>query len=159
MRSWDESVFNEHLGNKTEYAIITGQSLSGKTLVASMVKSCTNSKLIDFVAMGEAIRPRLENEGEPFEGRIPDAEIEKDLCAMISADKESGSKYFYIIDGQHHENATTAANFLKDNMGAPTYIMNCCAEYKEIESRYKEKNELAEDLGEEDAATLREKAV
>ena len=37
--------------------------------------------------------------------------------------------------------------------------MNCCAEYKEIESRYKEKNELAEDLGEEDAAALREKAV
>jgi len=99
MRAWDESVFNEHLGNKTEYAMITGQSLSGKTLVASMIKSCTNAKLIDFVAMGEAIRPRLENEGEPFEGRIPDAEIEKDLIAMITADKNSGSKCFYIIDG------------------------------------------------------------
>ena len=158
MRSWDQSVFNEHLGDKTEYALITGQALSGKSLVAGFVKDCTNSKLIDFAAIAEAIRPRLGDEAEPFEGRIPDAEVEKDLVAMIAADKNSGEKYFYIVDGRHHETEEQAATFLKDNMGAPSYIIKCTAEFSEIEARYKEKNEVAEDLPEEDAAALREKA-
>ena len=49
--------------------------------------------------IAEDIRPRLETEDGPFEGRIPDAEVEKDILAMISADKNNGDKFFYIVDG------------------------------------------------------------
>ena len=156
MRRWDESTFNEHLGNKTEWAIVLGQSLSGKSLVAQIVSQCTNGKIIDLAKVAEDIRPRLENEGEPFEGRIPDAEVEKDVLSIISADKNGGEKFFYIIDGQHHETVAAAAEFLKSNLGAPSYIMNCTANEKVIQDRYKEKNEG--ELGEDDIPMLQEKA-
>ena len=100
MRSWDESTFNEHLGNKTDWGIITGQSLSGKSLVAKIVAESSNGKVIDLVALAEAIRPRLESpEDGPFEGRIPDAEVEKDVLAIIARDKNAGENFFYLIDG------------------------------------------------------------
>ena len=104
MREWDESTFNEHAGNKTEWGVVLGQPLSGKSLVAGIVTESTNGKVIDMAKLAESIRPRLGNEDEgPFEGRVPDAEVEKDILAMVSADKSSGEKFFYLIDGQHHE--------------------------------------------------------
>lgn len=150
MRSWDESTFNEHLGNKTDWAIVLGQSLSGKSLVAGVVSASTCGKVIDMAKIAEDIRPRLENEGEPFEGRIPDAEVEKDILAMIAADKNNGDKFFYVVDGQHHESVDASAAFLLSNLGAPTYFINCTANEKVIQDRYKEKNEIGEELGEED---------
>ena len=125
MRAWDESTFNEHLGNKTEWAYVQGQSLSGKSLVASFIAENTKGKIIDMAKLAEDIRPRLETEDGPFEGRIPDAEVEKDILAMIAADKNAGDKCFYLIDGQHHETVEAQANFLKANMGAPSFIINC----------------------------------
>jgi len=158
MRTWDESTFNEHLGNKTEWAIVLGQSLSGKSLVAGVVCESTCGKVIDMAKIAEDIRPRLETEDGPFEGRIPDAEVEKDILATIAADKNNGDKFFYIVDGQHHETVDIAAAFLLSNLGAPTYFINCTANEKVIQDRYKEKNEIGEDLGEEDVAMLKEKA-
>lgn len=159
MRCWDESTFNEHLGNKTEWGVVIGQSLSGKSLVAKMVAESTNGKVIDLAKMAEDIRPRLETEDGPFEGRVPDAEVEKDILAMIAADKNCGQKYFYLFDGQHHESVDAMATFTVENLGTPSYIITCKAEDKEIENRYKEKNEIAEDLGEEDQNMLKEKSA
>lgn len=99
MRRWDESTFNEHLGNKTEWAIVLGQSFSGKSVVAGVVNDSTCGKIIDLTKIAEDIRPKLETEDGPFEGRIPDAEVEKAIVAMISADKNKGDKFFYIVDG------------------------------------------------------------
>lgn len=159
MRSWDENTFNEHLGNKTEWGIVMGQSLSGKSLVARLVSENANSKVIDLAKMAEDIRPRLETEDGPFEGRVPDAEVEKDILSIISADKASGEKFLYLFDGQHHESIDAMASFLLNNIGAPTYLITCSADAKEIEKRYKEKNEIGDDLGEEDQAMLKEKAT
>ena len=60
MRAWDETTFNEHLGNKTEWCILIGQPLSGKSLVAKLVAECNNGKVIDLAKIAEDIRPRLE---------------------------------------------------------------------------------------------------
>ena len=150
MRSWDESTFNEHLGNKTEWGVVMGQSFAGKSLVAKLISDNAKAKVIDLVKLAEDIKPRLETEDGPFEGRVPDAEVEKDICAMIDADKASGEKCLYLFDGQHHESIDAMAKFLVDNLGPPTYLINCSAEAKEIEKRFKEKNEIGEDLGEED---------
>lgn len=159
MRSWDESTFNEHLGNKTEWGIVMGQSLSGKSLVAKLISENAKAKVIDMAKLSEDIRPRLETEDGPFEGRIPDVEVEKDILAMVAANKSAGEKALYLFDGQHHESIDAMAKFLVDNMGAPTYLINCKTEAKEIEKRYKEKNEIGEDLGEEDQNMLKEKSA
>ena len=83
LRGWDATLFQEQLGNKTDWAIIRGEPLSGKTTVAGMIATATKGKVVNLVSMAEAIRPRLETEDGPFEGRIPDAEVEKDLKAMV----------------------------------------------------------------------------
>lgn len=159
MSGWDEATFSEQLGNKTEWGVLIGQSLSGKTLVGKTIADLANGKVIDLVAIAEAIRPRLETEDGPFEGRIPDAEVEKDVLALIEADKARGDKFLYLIDGQHHETVEAHAAFLLANLGCPSFIINTVADAKEIETRFKEKNEITEDLGEEDAAALKEKAA
>ena len=43
-------------------------------------------------------------------------------------------------------------------MGSPRYIISCSANEKVIQDRYKEKNEISEDLGEEDVNMLKDKA-
>lgn len=159
MRAWDESTFNEHLGNRTEWGIIMGQSLSGKSLVAKLISDNANAKVFEMAKIAEDIRPRLETEDGPFEGRIPDAEVEKDVLAMIAADKAAGNKCLYLFDGQYHESVDAMADFLVKNLSAPSYMINCTADAKEIEKRFKEKNEIAEDLGEDDQNMLKEKAA
>lgn len=111
MRAWDEGTFNEQLGEKNDWGIIMGQSLSGKTLVAGMVADVSNGKVIDLAKLAEDIRPRLETEDGPFEGRIPDEEVEKDILAIMKADKANGEKFFYLFDGRHHETIDAAANW------------------------------------------------
>ena len=160
MREWDESTFNEHLGNKTDWGIVIGQSLSGKSLVASIITESTNGKVIDLAKLAESIRPKLETEADgPFEGRIPDVHVEKEILNIVSANKESGEKFFYLIDGQHHETVEAQATFLSTNLGAPTRIITCSADMETIVNRFKEKNEIADELGEEDMAALKEKAT
>lgn len=112
-----------------------------------------------MVKLAESIKPRLDTEEAPFEGRVPDAEVEKDILAMVAADKAAGLKNFYLIDGQHHETVEASTKFLLDNFNAPKCMITCLSDAKEIESRFKEKNEIADDLGEEDANNLREKTV
>jgi len=51
------------------------------------------------------------------------------------------------------------AAFLVNNICAPSYIINCSTDAKEIEKRYKDKNEITEELGEEDVNNLKEKAA
>jgi len=103
MRSWNESTYNEHLGSKTKWGLVYGASLSGKSFVSQVVAECTKGKVIDMNVMAEAVRPRLETEDGPFEGRVPDAEVEKDVLEMIEADKKAGLKFFYVFDGRYHE--------------------------------------------------------
>lgn len=150
MYGWDESTFNEHLGNKTEWGIVLGQSLSGKSLVAKIIADNANGKVFEMTKIAEEIRPKLETEEGPFEGRIPDAEVEKSILATIAADKAAGNKFLYIFDGQHHESVDKMASFMLNSICAPSYIISCSADPKDIERRYKEKNEIAEDLTEED---------
>ena len=87
MPAWDETTFNEHLGNRTAWGIVQGGPLSGKSLVARTIAEQSKGKVIDMIAMAEAILPRLGTEDAPHEGRVPDAEVEKDVLAIIEADK------------------------------------------------------------------------
>lgn len=131
--------------------------MSGKSLVANVLSENSNGKVIDAAKIAESIRPRLDTEEGPFEGRVPEAEVEKDILKMVSTDKDNGNKFFYIFDGQYHESVDANANFLLSNLGAPSYMITCQADKADIESRFKEKNEIADDLPEEEKNNLNEK--
>ena len=145
------------MGNNTEWAIVLGQSLSGKSLVASILAENSNGKVIDAAKIAEVVRPRLDTEEGPFEGRVPDAEVEKEILNIVSTDKNNGNKFFYIFDGQYHESVDANANFLLSNMGAPAYMITCQADKADIESRFKEKNEIADELPDDEKNNLAEK--
>jgi len=72
-------------------------------MVAKIVAESTNGKVIDIAKIVDAVRPRLDTEEGPFEGRVPDAEVEKDILQILNTDKNNGNKFLYIFDGQHHE--------------------------------------------------------
>lgn len=112
-------------------------------------------------AIAEAIRPRLETEDGPFEGRVPDEEVEKDVKKLVEADKESGNKFFYLIDGMYHETIEKSLEFLSGCFGSPSHLITTTASPTELELRLKEQKEMGagDELGEEDQAELKEKAA
>ena len=68
-------------------------------MVAKIVAESTNGKVIDIAKIVDAVRPRLDTEEGPFEGRVPDAEVEKDILQILNTDKNNGNKFLYIFDG------------------------------------------------------------
>lgn len=93
-----------------------------------MIAGLTNGKVIDLNKLAEDIRPRLETEDGPFEGPIPEAEVEKDILKMLNEDKARGDKFLYLFDGRHHESVKKAMAFYEANMGTPQYVISCQAE-------------------------------
>lgn len=118
----------------------------------------SNRKVVDANKIAELVRPRLDTEEAPFEGRVPDFEVEKEILNMISSDKDNGNKCFYIFDGQYHEKVEDYADFLLTNLGAPSYMITAYADKAVIEARFKEKNEIADELPEEEKNNIAEKA-
>lgn len=77
MDSWNFQKFEEHLGNKINWGLVTGRTLSGKTTVANEVGKLTNGVVLDPDAVTEAVKKRLlgpDPEGE-WEGEVPAGEI------------------------------------------------------------------------------------
>lgn len=161
LRGWDETAFKEQLGNKVDYGFVVGASLSGKTTVANMVAAQAGGKVLNMVTIAEAIRPRLETEDGPFEGRVPDEEVEKDVKKIICDDQAAGNKFLYLIDGLHHESIEGAFKFFCGAFGTPGCVIESKALANEIESRLKEQKEMGDgdELGEEDQQDLKDRAA
>ena len=161
LRGWDETLFREQLGNKVDWAIVKGESLSGKTTVAKMIAESTKGKVLDLRTIAEAIRPRLAGDEGEFEGRIPDAEVEKDVKKIIMDDMERGDKFLYLFDGLYHETVEASIAFLTGAFGAPTQLITTTAIQSEIVRRFKEGKEMgeADELGEEDQQELKDRAA
>lgn len=159
MHAWDEATFNEHLGSRTAWGLVSGGPLSGKSLVAKIVADQSKGKVVDMTAMAEVVRKDLDTEEAPFEGRVPDAEVEKAVLAMVEAHKKAGEKFFYLFDGRYHETVEKQAEFLMKNLGAPSQVICCKADEQTVQGRFKEKMEIAEDLGEDDSNALKEKTA
>lgn len=84
MNCWDFSVFQEKLGNKVEFGVLLGQSLSGKTTLAGFMTSNMDFTVIDMKAISEVVRESMKSEeGEPYEGDIPIESIEKEVSKLI----------------------------------------------------------------------------
>lgn len=158
LHKWDEEQFKESLGARTDWILIRGQEYSGTTLVATITAAQSGAKVINWNAVADAIRPRLETEDGPFEGRVPDAEVEKDVKAVMAADKAAGDCCTYVFENFYHESVEAGLAWLCENFGAPSTVITCKAEQKEIEGRWREAKEMGPDdeIGEEDKAALDE---
>lgn len=77
MSEWSFQIFNEKLGNKIEYGVLVGKSLTGKSLVASILANNQGYTVIDMNKISEDVKGTLGTEDEPFEGDVPIAEVEK----------------------------------------------------------------------------------
>lgn len=156
MDSWDFSKFEEHLGNQINYGVVTGHALSGRNNVSKVIGELMNGRVIDPEVVVEAVKKRLlgpEPEGE-WEGEVPLEEIQKDIQAIIDADRSCGKKIAYIFDGMH----TTPANFLNwslEAFGPPAFWLPVTCDVNTAGERYKAKNEQ-DDLTEDNIAELKD---
>jgi adenylate kinase family enzyme len=84
MSSWDYSVFNEKLGNKTDYGIIMGRAHAGKTTLAKYMVQSLDFTLVDMKAIREEVKKSLGTEEEPFEGDVPIAKTEEAITSLVA---------------------------------------------------------------------------
>lgn len=85
MDDWDASTFEEHLGNKVTWGIVTGRDYSGSAMVASELCAIANAKLIKMKDVAEELKKKMGTEDEPFEGEVPIANVQDAVFAQIKA--------------------------------------------------------------------------
>jgi len=159
MIEWDHRSFQEHLGFKTNWGIISGRALSGKTTVAQNICNLSHGKILNMHAIAETCKGRLGTEDEPFEGEVPLEEIQKDTLAIVAKDKAACEKFTYVFDGYAHKSPADFVAWANESFGPGDFYVNCTSELKDIEERYKKKNEVeevGEDVAEELAAQEKE---
>jgi len=89
MTEWSNEAWDNTISGKTQYGIIIGKSLSGKSEVAKAMGENQAFTVLDHKAIADQVKARLGSEEEPFEGEVPLAEIEKDICKQIMDGKNS----------------------------------------------------------------------
>jgi hypothetical protein len=53
MNEWDFNVFNEKLGNKTEFGVIVGRALSGKSTLSQYMGKSLGYTVVDMKVITE----------------------------------------------------------------------------------------------------------
>jgi hypothetical protein len=155
MREWDAEQFSAFLGQKIDWAVVVGRSLSGKSEVAKELCSLVRGKVINMANISAAVAKTLGTEDEPFEGEVPCDKVEQAVLQQIEADRARGDRFTYIFDGFIHKKACDFIEFAQGQFGPCSFWVNCACETKCIEERYKKKNET-EEIGEDVAAELAE---
>ena len=146
------------MGKKTDWSILLGRKYSGIESLGALIGELTCGKMINMETIEKDItKKRLypdEEEGAETEP-IPVTEVEKDVLAIIEADKAAGKTFNYIFDGYKHESVKAFIDFTTSNLGSPSSIVLANCEQKEIEARFKKETEV-EDIGEEAAEELKQ---
>ena len=68
MNEWSYQLFDEKLGNKVDYSILVGKSLSGKTTVSKKLVEMYGATVIDMKQIEGKVKAKMGTEDEPFEG-------------------------------------------------------------------------------------------
>jgi len=154
MSEWDYSIFKEKLGDKVEFGIVVGRSLSGKSTVCEYLGNNFGWKVIDMKAIAEKIRPTLGTEDEPFEGDVPLAEVEKDIRKFIEENRRNHERVKFVFDGYTHKTVQEFMNFVQE-FGVPEFVLYLTADEKHIKERFCKKNEV-DDVPEEAVEELKQ---
>lgn len=142
--SWDYGRFNEMLGSKTDYTIVTGTWSSGKTTVCNYLKSNYGYTIIDHHKATEKVIKNHESDEEPPE-TPPADEIVEELKKTID---ELRLKKAKIVFDTFPGTEGPQFDAILDHLGTPDYIMVINADEEIRKKRYLAKVE-AEEWGEE----------
>jgi len=140
MNEWSFQIFNEKLGNKIEYGLLSGKPFSGKSTVAKLLADTQGYTVVDMEKISEAARARLGTEDEPFEGDVPIAEVEADVAALINAGQSSGKRVKFVFDGYLHTSEEAFLKFI-EQFGVPEFVLFLTAESATIGQRWLAKND------------------
>lgn len=157
MHMWDYSIFQDRLGNSTEYGVIVGDICTGKSTVAKMLNTENGYVVIDMKAIQDKIRAALSTEDEPYEGEITIADVERRVKKFIQDTKEKvGGRVRFIFDGYLHSTPQEFVTFAL-KLGVPKFIITLTAPSKVIRERWCKINETDE-VGEEKEEELKASA-
>ena len=113
MNEWSFQLFNEKLGNKIEIGLVSGKPFSGKTKATEILSQNHGFKVIDMNKIEEEVKASLAGEeGEPFEGEVAIADIEKSICGTIENAKSEGGRSKFVFDGYKHETEDAFIKFV-----------------------------------------------
>lgn len=94
-------------------------------------------------AITEAIKIKLTPEEGEFEGEVPIADVEKDICAKITAARGVGKRVKFLFDGYTHADVDKFLEFASQ-FGYPAFVLNLTATDKQLKKRWSSKNEDAD---------------
>ena len=157
MSSWNYEVFQEKLGNKTQYGIVIGRPCSGKTELSKQIAKDMGYQVVDMKAINEECKNRINAEREakgedPLEGEPPASEMEGVVAKML-ADK---SKKF-VFDGFKHENVKDFIDWL-NQFGGPSFVLALTADEAAIAPRWVSKYNEDAELDDEKKEAVKEEA-
>jgi len=87
MNEWDANTFEDHLGNKVAYGLLTGRSYSGKRTVAGELLNTIKSKIINMDQIAAELKKSMGSEEEPFEGEVSVDKVEAAIVKHIANDR------------------------------------------------------------------------
>jgi adenylate kinase family enzyme len=135
LREWNEAVFFEKLGRKTEFGICLGHDhVIDRKKLAEYVTANLGMVHIDFRAINDTVKASLGTEEEPFEGEVaPTPEIEKAAAAMIKA-STGGKRQKYLLDGYSliYKSPDDLLKFTSQ-FGVPEFVLDLTAPQAHID--------------------------
>lgn len=158
MKSWDPNTFLDFLGQKVNWALVTGREYSGRAMVAAELGNMMRGKVIDMSKVSEDCRKKMGTEDEPFEGEVPIKKVEEAVYEMIESDRIRNEKFVYVFDGFLHKSPQDFVQFTAGRFGDEIAWIHCQCDAKKIEERYKVAKELEGDLPEDAVAELADQA-
>lgn len=71
MNEWDPNTFEDCLGKKIQWGIVTGRPYSNKEETAKQLAALCKGKVISMKNIAEMLKAKMGTEDEPFEGDVP----------------------------------------------------------------------------------------
>tara|TARA_B110000305_G_C19267994_1_gene552928 strand:+ start:169 stop:705 length:537 start_codon:yes stop_codon:yes gene_type:complete len=158
MSEWDYSVFNEKLGNKTQYGILSGRPCSGKTELSKMMAAEMGYQVIDMKAISEELKAKTnavrEAAGEePLEGDPPIVDVEN---IVVSKMKDKAAKF--LFDGWKYADVKDFLKFVS-RFGCPNFVLCLKCDDAAVAPRWQSKYNEDAELDEEKKEVLKEEGL
>jgi dephospho-CoA kinase len=158
MSEWDYSVFNEKLGNKTQYGILSGRPCSGKTELAKLMAAEMGYQVVDMKAISEDLKAKMnaarEAAGEePLEGDAPIADVENIVVGKM---KDKAAKF--LFDGWKYADVKDFLKFVS-RFGCPNFVLALKCDDAAVAPRWQAKYNEDAELDDEKKEALKEEGL
>ena len=157
MDNWDASTFEQHLGRKVSWALITGRKYSGKTTVGAALQSIVNGKVINMETIRDEMKNKGADEDEGGDEEKPDPPleaVEDRIIEIIDGDRLAGHRYTYLFDCWLHADINAFFEYMYGEYGQPSFAIDLTCDEKVLEERFKLKNEIEGDLDDDKKAEM-----